>query len=115
MYQDSYREVLDNAPQTVRANERSAILHSISLLERAEKMGPDSREAIDALLFLRRLWEFFLVHLASEESRLPDQLRADLISVGLSILREAERVRDGEVREFSALKEISQIIADGLS
>ncbi len=115
MYQDSYREVLDNASQTVRANERSAILHSIRLLEQAENAGPDSREAIDAILFLKRLWEFFLVHLAGEESRLPDQLRANLISVGLSILREAERIRDGEVREFGTLKEISQIIADGLS
>jgi flagellar biosynthesis activator protein FlaF len=114
MYQDSYREVLDNASQTVRSNERSAILHSIRLLEQAESAGPDSREAVDAILFLKRLWEFFLVHLASEESRLPDQLRADLISVGLSILREAERVREGEVREFGALKDISQIIADGL-
>jgi flagellar biosynthesis activator protein FlaF len=115
MYQDSYREVLDNASQTVRANERAAILHSVRLLERAEAAGPDSREAIEAILFLKRLWEFFLVHLASEESQLPNQLRADLISVGLSILREAERIREGEVREFSALKEISQIIADGLS
>ena len=115
MYQDSYREVLDNAADTVRSNERSAILHSIRLLERAESAGPGSREAIEAVLFLKRLWEFFLVHLANEENHLPEQLRADLISVGLSILREAERVRHGEVLEFSALLEISQIIADGLS
>ena len=99
----------------MRANERAAILHSIRLLERAEEAGIDSREAIEATLFLRKLWEFFLVHLASEESRLPEKLRADIISIGLSILREAERVKQGEVREFSALKEISQIIADGLS
>jgi flagellar protein FlaF len=115
MYQTSYSEVLENAPQTVRANERAAILHSIRLLERAEQVGLDSNEAIEALTFLRRLWEFFLVHLASDESKLPDQLRADLISIGLSVMREAERVRSGEVKDLSALKEISQIVADGLT
>ena len=115
MYQTSYSEILEAAPQTVRANERAAILHSIRLLESAEQAGMDLRETIEALSFLRRLWEFFLVHLSSEESRLPEQLRADLISIGLSILREAERVKNGEVRDFSALKDISQIIAEGLS
>ena len=115
MYQSSYSEVLEAAPQTVRANERTAILHSIRLLECAEQAGIGSREAIEAFSFLRRLWEFFLVHLATEEGRLPEKLRADLISIGLSVLREAERIKRGEVQEFSALKEISQIIADGLS
>jgi flagellar biosynthesis activator protein FlaF len=115
MYKSSYSEVLETAAQTVRSNERAAILHSIRLLELAEQAGVDSREAIEALSFLRRLWEFFLVHLASEESRLPEKLRADLISIGMSLLREADRVNRGEVREFGALKEISQIIADGLS
>ena len=115
MYQNSYSEVLEAAPQTVRANERAAILHSIRLLERAEEAGLDSNEVIDALMFLRRLWEFFLVHLASDKSRLPEKMRADLISIGLSILRESERVRSGEIEAIGALKEISQIIADGLS
>jgi len=55
------------------------------------------------------------VHLANDENKLPDKLRADLISIGLSILRESERVRTGEAKDLSALKEISQIIADGLS
>lgn len=115
MYQSSYSEVLENAPQTQRSNERAAVLHSIRLLETAEQSGLDSSEAVEALSFLRRLWEFFLVHLASDDNKLPDKLRADLISIGLSLLRESERVRTGEVKDLSALKEISQIIADGLT
>ncbi len=114
MYRSSYSEVLESAPQTVRANERAAILHSIRLIESAEKAGAGSREAIEALLFLRRLWEFFLGHVASPESRLPEQLRADLISIGISLLNEADRIKRGEAKEFRALKEISQTVADGL-
>ncbi|MGO8952857.1 MAG: flagellar biosynthesis regulator FlaF [Rhodomicrobium sp.] len=115
MYQNSYGEVLEGASQTVRANERAAIVHSIRLLERAEEAGPGSREAAEAVLFLRRLWEFFLLHLANSESQLPKKLRADLISIGIWLLKEAERIKRGEAKDFKALKEISQTIADGLS
>ncbi len=115
MYQASYIEVLEGAPKTVRANERAALLHSIRLLESAEQAGTGSREAIYALRFMRRLWEFFLIHLAGTESQLPDNLRADLISIGISLLNEAERIKRGEAKNFKALKEISQIIADGLA
>ena len=115
MYQNFYAEVLDGAPQTVRANERGAILHSIKLMELAERAGPQSLETVEALLFLRRIWEFFLIHLADQENQLPDKLRADLISIGISILREVERVRLGDSRDFTDLKAISLTIAEGLA
>ena len=115
MYQSIYAEILEGSPKTVRANERAAILHSIRLLERAQEAGANSREAVEALLFLRRLWEFFMLHLASDENRLPEKLRADLISIGLSMLREAERIKKGEAQDFTVLKDISQTIADGLA
>jgi flagellar biosynthesis activator protein FlaF len=115
MYQSSYGEVLESAPQAVRANERAAILHSIRLLETAEKTGAGSREAIEALLFLRRLWEFFLVDVGSPESQLPEKLRAEIISIGISLLKEAERISRRESNDFASLKKISQTIADGLS
>lgn len=114
MYQNSYAEVLEGAPQTVRANERGAILHSIKLMERAERAGIQSRENVEAIMFVRRLWEFFLEHLADDENQLPEKLRADLISIGISVLKEVERVRLGDSTDFSALKEISQTIAEGL-
>ncbi|MFZ0569908.1 MAG: flagellar biosynthesis regulator FlaF, partial [Rhodomicrobium sp.] len=84
-------------------------------LELAEQAGASSREAIVAVQFLRRLWEFFLIHLASAESQLPEKMRAQLISIGISLLKEAERIKRGESNDFRALKDISQIIADGLA
>ena len=71
MYRSFYSEVMEDDPQLARANERAVILHSIQLLDRAEKAGPKSHEAVEALLFLRRLWEFLLVELGNSENQLP--------------------------------------------
>jgi flagellar biosynthesis activator protein FlaF len=115
MYQTCYDEVIEDASQTVRASERAAILQTIRLLERAEAAGPRSREAIEALLFSRRLWEFFLEHLASTDNPLPEKLRAELISIGISLLKQVERLQRGETDDLASLREISQTIAEGLS
>ena len=114
MYRSSYSEVMEDDPQLARANERAVILHSIQLLDRAEKAGPKSREAVEALLFLRRLWEFLLVELGNSENQLPEKLRAELISVGIGVLKEANAISRGESDDFASLKQISQTIADGL-
>jgi len=114
MYRRFYREVMEDDPQLARANERAVILHSIQLLDRAEKAGAKSRQAVEALFFLRRLWEFLLVDLGNPENQLPPKLRADLISVGIGVLKEADAIRRGESTDFASLKEISQTIAAGL-
>lgn len=114
MYRRFYSEIMEDDPQLARANERGVILHSIQLLERAEKAGPTSQQAVEALFFLRRLWEFLLVELGSPENQLPQKLRADLISVGIGLLKEADAIRRGESTDFASLKEISQTIAAGL-
>ena len=114
MYQSFYREVLEDDPGLLRSHERAALLRSIQLLEKAEKAGVQSREAVEALLFMQRLWQFFLEQLASPENQLPPKLRADLISVGIGLLRQAEAIRLGQSRDFASLREISQTIANGL-
>ena len=114
MYRSFYNEVMEDDPQLARANERAVILHSIQLLDRAEKAGPKSLQAVEALLFLRRLWEFLLVELGNSENQLPEKLRAELISVGIGLLKEADAISRGESSDFASLKQISQTIADGL-
>jgi flagellar protein FlaF len=114
MYRRFYSEITEDAPQLARANERAVMLHSIQLLDRAEKAGPKTCQAIEALFFLRRLWEFLLVDLGKSENQLPQKLRADLISVGIGVLRQADAISRGESNDFASLKEISQTIADGL-
>ena len=52
--------------------------------------------------------------LGSGENALPKELRANLISIGLWLLREAEDIRQGRTDNFEGLIEVSQIIRDGI-
>lgn len=98
----------------IRDSERYAFEHSIELLQRAEQKGHGTRESVEALLFLSRLWGVLLEDLASPENGLPETLRASLISIGIWMLRRAEDVRQGKVKDFKALIEVSQTIHAGL-
>ena len=114
MYRFSYAEVLEETPQTARERERLAIEHCIKLLKEAQDCGPQSREAIDAIYFTRKLWAFFIEDLAKRENDLPKQLRADLISIGLWIMRESEEIRLGKSTNFKGLIDVSELIVGGL-
>ena len=114
MYQFSYAEGLDETPQGARERERQALDRSIELLEAADKVGVRSREAIEALLFVRRLWSVLIEDLADPENDLPQALRADLISIGLWIMREAEQIRLEKSSNFRGIVEVSTVIRDGL-
>jgi flagellar protein FlaF len=114
MYQFSYAEVLDETPKGARERERQALERSIELLREAEKSGASSREAIEAVLYVRRLWGYLIEDLARPENDLPKPLRADLISIGLWIMREAEQIRLDKSESFKGLIDVSTSIRDGL-
>lgn len=114
MYQFSYGEIINEAAETARERERAAVGRSIELMEAAETSGARSREAIEALLYTRRLWSMLLEDLAKADNELPAELRANLISIGLWIMKEAEKVRLEEQGSFRPLIEVSSILRDGL-
>jgi flagellar biosynthesis activator protein FlaF len=114
MYQFPYAEVLDDAPKAARERERQALEHCIALLRSAQAQGPRSREAVEALVFLRKLWTTFIEDLASSENDLPKALRADLISIGLWVMREAESIRLEKSDSFQELIEVCEAIREGL-
>ena len=85
------------------------------MYEAADKAGPQSREAVEALLFVRKLWAILVEDLAKPENDLPQKLRADLISIGLWVMREAEQIRLEKSANFKGMIEVSQSIRDGLA
>jgi flagellar protein FlaF len=109
-----YAEVLEDDPRDAREREREAIAHSIELLRKARAAGVHSRATIDALHYMDRLWSLLLDDLAHAENRLPKQLRASLISIGLWILREIEEIRQDRSQNLQGLMDISDIICKGL-
>lgn len=114
MYQFAYSEIQTDSVADARDRERQVLTRSIDLLDSAREQGAGSRAAIEAIHFLNRVWTAFLEDLASEDNALPKELRANLISIGLWLLREAEEIRQGRSENFEGLIEVSQIIRDGM-
>lgn len=114
MYKIAYNEVLDESPKEERAQERTALERSIAMLEAAQAAGPGSREAVDAILFVRKLWGIFIEDLATAENGLPQKLKADLISIGLWVMRESEEIRLGRSTNFAGIIDVSRTISEGL-
>lgn len=114
MYQFSYAEIQTDSVADARDRERQVLDRSIDMLVRAQTAGATSLEAVEAIHFLNRVWTSFIQDLGSSENELPKELRANLISIGLWLLREAESVRQGDSDNFDGLIEVSQIIRDGI-
>ena len=114
MYQFSYADIQDDSVADAKDRERQLLSRSIDLLTKASEVGPNYREAIDELMFTNRVWTSLMDDLGSPENALPKELRANLISIGLWLLRECEDIRQGRTDNFEGLIEVSQIIRDGI-
>ena len=114
MYEATYRAMLQDTTEQIRDNERRAFDKALALLRSAAKAGRGTRESVEALLFVNRLWTILLEDLADSENGLPDSLKASLISIGIWVLRRTEEIRQGHEEDFSALIEILESIKKGL-
>lgn len=114
MYQQRYAEIADGSGKSARDREREAIKAAIAMLVKAKAHGASSPEAFKATALVRRLWTIFLADLSHDENALPPELRASLISIGMWMCRESERIDRGESSSFDGLIEINNIIVEGL-
>jgi len=114
MYRFSYAEILEDSSNECRERERMAFDHAINLLKAADAAGPRTRASTEAIFFVQRLWTLLIEDLVSDENGLPENLRGEIISIGLWIMKEAERIRRGETNNFSGLIDINTMIRDGL-
>jgi flagellar biosynthesis activator protein FlaF len=114
MYEFAYNEVIEDSRQTMRARERQAMDRVIAMLRAAQQKGPQSRERVEALFYLRRLWTIFLNDLNDPNNELPGQLRAGIISIGIWMMKEMDRVRGGATNDLTPMIEINELIRDGL-
>ncbi|TIR90695.1 MAG: flagellar biosynthesis regulator FlaF [Mesorhizobium sp.] len=110
MYQFSYADIQTDSVADAKDRERQLLTRSIDMLSTAASVGPESIEAVEALHFTNRIWTTFVEDLGSSDN----ELRANLISIGLWLLRETEDIRQGRTNNFEGLIEVSQIIRDGI-
>jgi flagellar protein FlaF len=114
MYEFAYNDVIEDSHQTLRAREQAAMDRVIEMLRAAQEKGPQSRELIDALFYLRRLWMIFIDDLNDPSNELPAQLRAGIISIGVWMMKEIDRVRGGVTNDLTPMIEINVLIRNGL-
>ncbi|AAL53403.1 flagellar biosynthesis regulator FlaF [Brucella melitensis] len=114
MYQLRYEDVMNDDMASAKERERMLFDRTIAMLEAARANGAESREGIDAAYFTSKLWTTIIDDLGSEENALPKELRAAIISIGIFVLKEIERIRQGESNDYATLIEITQSIRDGL-
>ena len=84
---------------------------SVRILHRENLRGDLDEERLERAAVVRGEG---IGDLGSADNELPKELRANLISIGLWLLREAEEVRQGRSDNFEGLIEVSQIIRDGI-
>jgi flagellar biosynthesis activator protein FlaF len=108
MYQFSYAEIQSESVADAKDRERQLLTRTVDLL------GINSYATTEAISFMSRVWTVFVEDLGNPENALPKDLRANLISIGLWLLREGEDVRQGRSDNLDGLIEVSEIIRDGM-
>jgi flagellar biosynthesis activator protein FlaF len=114
MYRFSYAEVIEDSSRDCRQREFELFERAILLMKTAEGKPPQSAEMVDAIVYVQRLWTFLIKDLGHPDNGLPDQLKGQLISIGLWVMRETNRVIRGEQKSLEPLIDINAMIQEGL-
>jgi flagellar protein FlaF len=111
---EAYESVVDESGYEARGRERQALSLGIDRLERLQKGRFSFEDQVQSLLYVRRLWTIFIEDLAHPENGLPEKLRADIISIGLWVVKESDRLREERSSDVAQLIEINRMIRDAL-
>lgn len=114
MYQLQYADIQEDDVVDAKAREKQLLERSIELLENARDDTSNFRQIIEATHFTQRLWSALLTDLAEGNNQLPDELRASLISIGIWVLKENEKIRQRNSDDFDGIIEISKTIVGGI-
>jgi flagellar protein FlaF len=111
---EAYETVVEDSGHEARRRERQALSLGIHQLERLQDGEFSDEDFFESLLYIRKLWAIFIEDLSHPENGLPEQLRADIISIGLWIVKEADRLRQERSNDVIQLIEINRLIRDAL-
>ena len=110
----SYDVEIEDSGLQARSREQRAISHGIGLLKKIQAGQLTLPEQTDAFVYIRDLWAFFIQDLSNSRNGLPEQLRVQLISIGIWIIREAERNREAQLNDVADLVAVNVAIRDSL-
>ena len=115
MYQHSYAEAFEDDQTEARRIEYQALDQAATLLTRAAGLDHPSREGVEALHFTASLWMTFVTEVAEPTNALPAVLRANLISIGIWVIKEVDAIRQGRSTNYAGIADICAIVRDGLN
>lgn len=115
MYQFSYAQTQRDSGAQARQTEAGVLQRITDLLKAASDPDASPQTRIDALHQMRRFWMALIDDLATPGNALPQETRASLISIGLSLLREADQIDIAGAEGFSYLAEINTLVLTGLA
>jgi len=115
MQRIQYGDLLEDDQQLARERERAALDQSILLLEQAAAPAAPLASAAEAIAFTSKLWTLLIEDLANPENGLPKELKAQIVSIGIWILRELEAARTDETKGLADVIVVSKAIRDGLT
>jgi len=115
MYNKFYESISRDHPVNYRKAERDALINAIKQLQAGIEIGPNSVETIKACALMQKLWSIILSDVINDGNKLPIELRASIISIGIWIQKELISITEGKSNNFTGIIEINQIIADGLA
>ena len=114
LFRIQYSAVQDDAPFEAKKLERQILQQSIDMLRRSIDQGAPVTSTVEAVYFTSKVWTTFLEDLAAPGNQLTNEVRANLISIGIWILKQLDAVRAGETSRCKDIIEITEIIRDGL-
>jgi flagellar biosynthesis activator protein FlaF len=114
MYQSAYNDIMEAGAASTRSREKEALERSLNLLRHARDVGFRSHRGIEAIYTTNRVWSFLIEDLSLSDNELPDAIRANLISIGIHVLKRLADLRAGESAAADDIIEITEIIQGGL-
>ena len=111
----SYADILEDSGDQTRSREREALRMSVEAMEEANRDPLNPGKRANAIYVVNRLWSALLEDIASPDNAYPPELKAQIVSIGIFILRQCEVLRNDGKRDFSTIAEICKIIEKGLA
>jgi flagellar biosynthesis activator protein FlaF len=100
--------------RTPREQERDVIALVTQRLRAAQGSKDDAILLARAISDNTTVWYILISDLSSDGNQLPIELRAQIVSVGLAVIRECEKLSKNDV-DLDFLISVNQAIIDGLS
>lgn len=115
MYRQAYAETSGDSSGAARSAERTAFEDVASLLDDADASPAGSPLRLMAAAALSDLWSKLLENLSDDANALPEDLKDDLRSVGLHMMKRAAEIAEGEAGPLADLADANREIAAGLA